>query len=154
MLHKYYHWLLRHVDYFVFLLFFVSPLFTVLLFMSCCFWHSCQFVCYPAGKFYCLRPNHPVIFDPTWPHKWKAAHWWAYLSYCFDPVIFLTQQDYTSGKLLNGEPFCPVLTQLFYCFWPNHPIIFDPTGQHKWNAAHWWAYLSYCFDLVILLFLT
>lgn len=123
MLHKYYHWLLRHVDYFVFLLFF-----SLHFSWSCCL---CPVVFDTAANSFFTQLASSIVFDPT-------------------IQLFLTQHDHTSGKL----PICPtVLTQLSYGFWPNHPVIFDPTGLHKWKAAEWWAFLS-CFDTVVLLFLT
>ena len=132
MLHKYYHWLLRHVEY-SFLLIIFSLLFTVLLFMtqqSCCFWHSCQFIFYPAGQlFYCFWPNHPVIFDLTGLHEWKAAQWWAFLP-CFDTVVvlFLTQpSSYFWPNRTTQVESCSLVSLSVLLFWPSYPTVFDPT---------------------------
>ena len=134
MLHKYYHWLLRHVEY-SFLLIIFSLLFTVLLFMtqqSCCFWHSCQFIFYPAGQlFYCFWPNHPVIFDLTGLHEWKAAQWWAFLP-CFDTVVvlFLTQpSSYFWPNRTTQVESCSLVSLSVLPFWHSCPTVFDPTIQ-------------------------
>ena len=134
MLHKYYHWLLRHVEY-SFLLLIFSLIFTVLLFMtqqSCCFWHSCQFIFYPAGQlFYCFWPNHPVIFDLTGLHEWKAAQWWAFLP-CFDTVVvlFLTQpSSYFWPNRTTQVESCSLVSLSVLPFWPSYPTVFDPTIQ-------------------------
>ena len=156
MLHKYYHWLLRHVDYFVFLLFFClstfhGPAVYVLLFLtqlpirllpsgqvllfttqpSSYFWpnmttqvESCSLVSLSVLLFW-----SSYIFDPTGLHKWKAAEWWAFLS-CFDTVVllFLTQpSNYFWPNRTAQVERCSLVSLSVLLFWPSYPTVFDLT---------------------------